>query len=243
MDQPDLADLLYLTAITKPEMLSSSCIVITLEFISLTWTPKRPFRFNSYGPSFKSKTPTFLTHANPDQYYYNIVNGKTHRKAYPPPPTNKTRKPNQFLCYNCRQYGHYAAECTFAYVLKIDQNSDPISTESYDISSEEQDLYSGESYYEYDSDDEESEETEEETDSKFYGQEAFYQRSFGGTQIRNYRWRTNEASPTVKLILLRNGRLRGRSHSSRRPTNSYRPRHLDKNSTRYGYSFGTHDLC
>ncbi|RIB29475.1 hypothetical protein C2G38_2155252 [Gigaspora rosea] len=178
MDQPDLADLLYL-------------IAITLEFISLTWTPKRPFRFNSYRPSFKSETPTFLTHANPDQYYYNI-------------------------------YGHYAIEYTFSYISKFEQNSDQNSTESLDISSKEQDLYSGESYYECDSDDEESEETEEESDSKFYGQEAFYQRSFGRKQIRNYRWRTNEASPTVKLKLLRNGSLKGSSYLSRHPACSYR---------------------
>ncbi|RIB06393.1 hypothetical protein C2G38_2217233 [Gigaspora rosea] len=79
------------------------------------------------------------------------------------------------------------------------QNSDPNSTESLDISSKEQDLYSGESYYEYDSDDEESEETEEETDSKFYGQEAFHQRSFGRTRLQSFGWRTNEASPTMKL--------------------------------------------
>ncbi|RIB23064.1 hypothetical protein C2G38_910017 [Gigaspora rosea] len=161
MNQPDLADLLYLTA-------------IMLEFISLTWTSKRPFQFNSYRPSFKFETPTFLTCANPDQYYYNIVNGRPTGKAYSPPPMNKTRKPNQFLCYNCRQYGHYAVECTFSYVSKFEQNSDPNSTESLDISSEEQDLYYGKSYYEYDSDDEESEETEEESDSKFYGQEAFH---------------------------------------------------------------------
>ncbi|RIB07907.1 hypothetical protein C2G38_2045611 [Gigaspora rosea] len=69
-------------------------------------------------------------------------------------------------------------------------------------------LYSGKSYYEYDSDDEESEETKEESDSKFYSQEAFHYRSFSGTQIRSYGWRTNEASPTEKLNLLRNGSLK-----------------------------------
>ncbi|RIB13335.1 hypothetical protein C2G38_2041068 [Gigaspora rosea] len=147
MDHRDLANLLYLTT-------------ITLEFILLTWTPNRPFRFNSYRPLFKSETPTFLTYANLDQYNYNLVNGRPKEKDYPKPPTNKTKKPNQYIC---------------SIVAK-------------------QDLYSGESYYEYDSDDEESEKTEEETDSKFYSQEAFHQRSFGGTQIRNYRWRTNEAS-------------------------------------------------
>ncbi|RIB20137.1 hypothetical protein C2G38_1219648, partial [Gigaspora rosea] len=70
MDQPDLADLLYLT-------------MITLEFVVLTWTPKRPFRFNTYRPSFKSKTLTFLTHTNSGQYNYNLVNGRPKGKAYP----------------------------------------------------------------------------------------------------------------------------------------------------------------
>ncbi|KAF0556449.1 hypothetical protein F8M41_015361 [Gigaspora margarita] len=112
-------------------------------------------------------------------YHYNDLDRRPERKNYPPPPTSKTRKSNRFICYNCRQYGHYAAECTFLYVSKIKENSDPNFTESLDDYFEDQDFSSGESYYEYNSDDKESEETEEETDINFFDQETFYQQPLG----------------------------------------------------------------
>ncbi|RIB16465.1 hypothetical protein C2G38_2189890 [Gigaspora rosea] len=98
----------------------------------------------------------------------------------------------------------------------------PNSTESLDNSSEYQDIYSGESYYEYDSDDKESEETEKESDSKFYDQKAFHQQSFGEIRLRSYKWRTNEASPTMKLKSLYVDNLEGRLHLSHCPAWSYR---------------------
>ncbi|KAF0465101.1 hypothetical protein F8M41_026324 [Gigaspora margarita] len=97
MDRIDLADLIYLAA-------------ITLEYVALTWTPKQNFHPNlssTYMPCFNFEASTF---SQQHPYHYNDLDRRPERKNYPPPPMSKTRKSNRFICYNCRHYYEYDSD-------------------------------------------------------------------------------------------------------------------------------------